>query len=197
MKGTKLFIQVLLAIITVWIVVMYIASGGDVDSWSEADLTKLRWMLLLLLSAIARLWWKFADKHLQADTVLLHNWWGFKITYKGIVPTAFKSIKTDYTLQTAFEVCGWLFIGIAVFGLSISGFFHYLVTIFAALATLITVINSIQKHQTRIYYSVGFGIGILAWALGFFTNLWTVYLGEIIYFITPAIWILNESEKVE
>lgn len=197
MKGTKLYIQILLAVILFLVVAMFIISGADLSSWSEGDLFKAtRWLIILILVAIARMWWKFADNHKLGNKILLQNWHGIKINFKkGWIPQ-FKIIKTDYTLKSVFEVNGWLFVGIAVFGLSVSGFMHYMVTILAALTTFITVLRSVEGKY-KIYYTIGLCIGVAAWVIGFVANYWSVYLGEVIYFITPAIWVLNESEKVE
>ncbi len=87
MKGTRLFILVLLAAVLSFIIILFIISGGKLGSWSEADLFKaFRWLLVLLLGSIARMWWKFSDKHTLGNNVLLQNWHGLNITYKKAQP---------------------------------------------------------------------------------------------------------------
>lgn len=194
MKGTKLFIQVLLGAIILFVVLLFLVSGGVLTSWSAADLTKFRPLLVIILVVIARVWWRFRDKHFYKDDVLFREWHGLKIDYKkGWIPQ-FKIIKTNYTLSTAFEVNGWLFAGIAVFGLSTNAVLHYVFTIAGALLTFIIITKSTYRQSNK--YIIGLTLGAFSWVIGFVTDYWSVYLGEVFYMLTPLVWLLNETENV-
>ena len=193
MKGIKLFIVVLLAVIVFWIGFMYIVSGG-LSSWSIADTTQFRWMLGLILIPVARLWWKFADNYSYGVWPLLRNW-----KYPTLKKWKLVIQKVTIRYKDAFEVAGWLFAGIAIFGLSGSGFMvimHYIVTLLGALTVFLIVVRSTKKLH-RLLYTIGLLIAGTVWVLGFLGIAFTVYLGEFLFIIPVVVWIFSKLDELK
>lgn len=195
MRGTKLFVLVLLAVIVFWVGFMYIVSGG-LTSWSIADTTKFRWMLGIILISITRLWWKLSDKHVRGNEVLLENWkfvdirfWKPKVWIR----------KYNFRLRHCFELCGWMFGGVAIFGLG-GGLFmqimHYIVTAFAAVLVFLIVVRT-ETHLRRTLFTIGLLIAAAVWILGFLNIAFTVYFGEFLYIIPAIVWVFGQLPFVE
>lgn len=190
MKGNKLTVLTLIGIIVFFIGLMYVASGGTLGSFSEADLTDLNWMLLLILIPISRMWWKFSDNFIGAKEVLLKNW-----KYPTLVNWKFKIHKTNIRYKDAFEIVGWLFAGIAVFGLGRYLIPHYITTALAAVATFLIVVRS-SHGKTRVFYIIGFLPGIVTWVLGFLGFVFIVYLGEFLFVLPVIHWVYSKLDKL-
>lgn len=205
MKGIKLYILVLLACIIGLLILMFIATGGKLNSWSEADLTTVSFMLVIILSCISKLLSEIKHFHIDKDKIILSRNLP-KIEFpKGLIPKIYIG-ETNTKLKHLFEIASWSFLAVAAFGLSgviWIKILHYIATAFAALVVFIIVINTNDKPLVKTLYSIALFSGVFFWVVGllngyFNWNLWTVYFGEAAFLAPCLVWFLSQvtNEKI-
>lgn len=197
-KGTKLIILVLLAFALGTIAIMYLVSGGHLKSYSIADATSLRWMLLIILLSIGFNFIITGYKHIKAEKHLvsikprkwkLFSWQPF--------PNSLFVLNFKY--RQALVTTGLLFLGVAVFGMGNAWpiqILHYLFTFLAAVMTFITVTHSLTGLQRKLITIFLWG-SVAVWLMGVLHIVFSIYLGELLFTLGASYWFLRSVVKNE
>lgn len=196
MRGIRLLVLVLMAIVLGTLGLMFFFSGGDLTSWSVADKTRFRWMLGIVLGATSLIWIIFAFKYAKREEVLLSKW---KVPNFSIKKPFINWVNIDIKYRHAFSYNALFFLLILIFGLG-GGLFmqigHYIFTILGAVTTFLIVVRS-EKGLNRTINAVWlYGSGLI-WILGFFNIVFTIFFGEFIFAVRVIFWVEQQIKYID
>ena len=175
MRGNKLVLLFLLASGIFFSLFLF-----NFSSWSASDGSNYEPFLKLTLSSIILALWQLSFTHSEGSKIML--------TVK----------KQVIRLRHLDRLTAIMFVGVLAFGLTESKFLHFFFIILAAAGMTVRVLN---YFDSKIYRIVGLVLMILAifvWIVGFlFPFMWSIGLGETIFYLVTGFSILSQINKIE
>ena len=175
MRGNKLLVLVLLIGGIFFSLFLF-----NFSSWSASDGSNYEPFLKLTLSSIILALFTLSFTHTEGSKIML--------TVK----------KQVIRLRHLDRLTALMFVGVLAFGLTESKFLHFFFIILAAAGVTVRVLNYYTKKTHKITALVLMILAIFVWIVGFlFPFMWSIGLGETIFYLITGFSILVQINKIE
>jgi hypothetical protein len=179
MKGPRLIIFATTTIALVFILVMVTLNLAP--SWSQYARTELEQLLFVPLACIGAMWFTRAYNHWDKEVVL----------FKWPVTADLKQVNVW---------AGFMFLGIictpVTIGLWWVELLHYLFTVAGILFAYSEITNYYEHKAQNVLAWIGLGLAAAGMLAGYFTDWWTLGVGELIAATPVAIHVLVTNKNV-